>query len=119
MRAAACPQPLLSAVKNPGVPDAKPVARLDEPADVVTVTVAERIVKPGPVSDVGTCALICPDETKLSGAGTPLIVTEVPASVRGSGADADACPVARFLPKIAISDPGEIVSDHDAAFTTP
>jgi hypothetical protein len=65
--------------------------------------------------------LICPGETKLRGAGTPLIVTEVPASVSGNGAEAeaDACPAARFLPKIAIREPGEIVSAQEAAFTTP
>jgi hypothetical protein len=48
-----------------------------------------------------------------------LIVTEVPASVSGSCAEADAWPAARFEPKIAISEPGEIVSDPEAAFTTP
>jgi hypothetical protein len=47
------------------------------------------------------------------------MVTVVPASVCGNGAEADACHAARFLPKMAISDPDEIVSDQDAALTTP
>jgi hypothetical protein len=73
----------------------------------------------GTLSEEGICRLIWLGETKDSGAGTPLIVTEVPPSVKGNGALADSVVVARLLPKMLTSDPGAIGVAHDAEFTTP
>src|SRR5712692_1546024 len=78
------------------------VSDLLVPALVVTTAVAV----PGAVSK-GTWALICPGETKKSGAGVPFTVTAAPANCVGKGtSDAKIVSAARFTPKIEMIDPG-------------
>ena len=68
----------------------------------------------------GICALICPADTKRSGASVPFTVTETSARVSGSGiAGALAVTGARPEPKTENSDPGEsAVAEKLAALTT-
>ena len=128
--AAACPHPLPFTVKKPGLAlESRNVSGALMPPGAVTIAVAlpremiwavpGAITVDGTVSEEGICRLIWPGEMKESGAGTPLIVTEVPPSVKGNGALADCVVVARLLPKILTSDPGATGDAHEAEFTTP
>src|SRR5579872_2136277 len=68
----------------------------------------------------GTCVVIWPGETANSGAGIPLIVTPAPPSENGRGTlDAVWLASARWVPKIARSEPGATVGVYDAALPKP
>ncbi len=59
------------------------------------------------VVEGGTRKLICPGETKNSGAAVPLTVTVVPKSVVGSGCAVATCvPVASSVPNAATIESG-------------
>src|SRR5687767_2320003 len=101
------PTPSWVRVKIPGDVDstrtdsAALVGPLEPPARTTTLTLV-----PAGVSN-GTCALIWPDETKISGAARPSIVTDVPTISVGRGREtAPPRSDARLSPKMEISDPG-------------
>jgi hypothetical protein len=87
--AIACPAPLALVVKIPGSADATcTVCGEEDPALVVTTTFTTALVLPSASTSHGTCALICPEETKYNGARTLSKVTEVTLpSVVGSGTE--------------------------------
>src|ERR1700689_1250940 len=84
-------------------------------ADSFPLTRATTLAGPAATS-LGTCALICPEDTKTTGAVIPLIVTETSPIDKGSGVpDAEAAAGAKPEPNIEISDPGAIESGEKAA----
>ena len=75
----------------------------DSPLLVTTIAAST------PAVENGACRLICVGETKNSGAGTPLTVTETPASCVGKGTFwADSVWEARLEPKTDTRVPGAI-----------
>ena len=78
-----------------------------------------RTAGPAPAS-YGICRLICPGETKYSGAVTPFTVAETPWSESGRGRnDADWVEGARFVPNTLQSIPGAITAAKDAPLAAP